>query len=64
MESFENCLDTGKYSERVKKNLQEARKIGARSTPTFVIVGPDGQQQQFSGAQPFVTFKQIMDPML
>ena len=64
MELFESCLDSGKYSERVKYNTNEAKKQGASGTPTFIIVGPDGQQQKLVGAQPYVVFKQIMDNMI
>lgn len=64
MELFENCLDSGKYSKRVQYNISEAKKHGAKATPTFIIVGPDKQQEQFQGGQPYSTFKQIMDDMI
>jgi len=64
MELFESCLDSGKYSKRVQYNSQQARDHGVRGTPGFFIVGPDGQQQKLSGAQPFSVFKQILDPMI
>ncbi len=64
MELFESCLDSGKYSKRVQYNISEAKKHGARATPTFIIVGPDNQQEQFQGGQPYSTFKQIMDNMI
>ncbi len=62
MELFESCLDSGKYSNRVQYNIQEAREHGVRGTPGFFIVGPDGQQQ-LGGAQPFSVFKQVLDSM-
>lgn len=64
MELFESCLDSGKYSDRVKYNISQAKKHGARATPTFVIVGPENQQEQFQGGQPYTTFKRIMDNMI
>ena len=64
MELFESCLDSGKYQKRVQYNIQEAKKHGARATPTFVIVGPDNQQEQFQGGQPYSTFNRIMDSMI
>ena len=64
MEQFVSCLDSGKYSDRVKYNTSQAKKHGAKATPTFVIVGPENQQEQFQGAQPYSTFKQIMDSMI
>lgn len=64
MTLFESCLDSGKYSKRVQYNVSEAKKHGARATPTFIIVGPDNQQEQFQGGQPYSTFKKIMDNMI
>ncbi|MCH7756972.1 MAG: DsbA family protein [Thaumarchaeota archaeon] len=64
MDLFESCLDSGKYTKRVQYNVSVAKKHGARATPTFIIVGPDNQQEQFEGAQPYSTFKKIMDNMI
>jgi protein-disulfide isomerase len=64
MDLFESCLDSGKYAKRVQYNVSEAKKHGARATPTFIIVGPDNQQEQFQGGQPYSTFKKIMDNMI
>ncbi len=63
MELFETCLDSGKYQKRVKHNVKVAGENGATSTPTFIIVGSDGNQQKISGAQPFTVFKQTIDQM-
>jgi protein-disulfide isomerase len=64
MESFENCLDSGKYAKRVQYNTAEAKKLGATGTPTFFIISPDGQQQKLVGAQPYSVFKQVLDSMI
>lgn len=64
MESFENCLDSGKYTQRVQYNIAEAKKLGANGTPTFFIIGPNGQQQKIVGAQPYSVFKQVLDSMI
>jgi len=61
---FNDCLDSGKYSKRVQYNISEAKKHGAKATPTFIIIGPENQQEQFQGGQPYSTFKQIMDNMI
>ena len=63
MELFESCLDNSKYLKRVQYNIQQAKDNGVRGTPGFFIVGPDGQQK-IGGAQPFSTFKQILDSMI
>jgi protein-disulfide isomerase len=64
MVSFESCLDSGKYVKRVQYNIAEAKKLGANDTPTFFIIGPDGQQQKLIGAQPYSVFKQVSDSMI
>lgn len=64
MELFDSCLDSGKYTKRVQYNIAEAKKLGANGTPTFFIVGPDGQQQKLVGAQPYSVFKQVLDSMI
>ena len=63
MELFDSCLDSGKYSKRVDYNIQQAKKHGVNSTPTFIVVG-NNQEKQISGAQPFSVFKQILDTMV
>lgn len=64
VDSFDKCLDSGKYAKRVQYNISEAKRQGAKATPTFIIVGPNNQQEQFQGGQPYSTFKQIMDSMI
>ena len=64
MDSFDSCFDSGKYVKRVQYNITEAKKLGADGTPTFFIVGPNGQQQKLVGAQPYSVFKQVLDSMI
>lgn len=60
---FDSCLDSDKYKNRVEKNFLEAKRNGASATPTFIIVGPSGEQKTIEGAQPFSVFKQVLDSM-
>lgn len=64
MELFDSCLDSEKYTKRVQYNIAEAKKLGTSGTPTFFIVGPDGQQQKLVGAQPYSVFKQVLGSMI
>lgn len=64
VELFDSCLDSGKYAKRVQYNIAEAKKLGANGTPTFFIIGPNGQQQKLVGAQPYSVFKQVLDSMI
>lgn len=64
MELFNSCLDSGKYSKRVSYNIDEARKQGANATPTFFIIDSDGNKQKIPGAQPYSTFKKVIESMI
>ncbi len=53
---FDTCLDSGKYSEKVKKDLVEGQSKGVDGTPATFVNG-----KLISGAQPFDNFKTIID---
>ncbi len=38
-QTFNQCLDSGKYTEAVNQMTQEALDVGAPGTPTFVLNG-------------------------
>jgi len=57
-------MGSEKFLKRVNYNLSEAQKNGATGTPTFFIVGPDGQQEKLVGAQPYSSFKNVLDSMI
>lgn len=61
---FNSCLDSAKYSDRIKHNLEVASSAGAQGTPTFLIVGPNGATEKISGPQPASVFSGIIDKML
>ncbi|EPA04323.1 DsbA family protein [Candidatus Nitrosarchaeum limnium] len=61
---FSNCIDSGKYNDRVKENKNIAVKNGAKSTPSFIVIGPNGHGVAISGAQPYSVFKQTIDEMM
>jgi len=61
MSLFYSCLDSDKYDDRVQKNMQIANDYGAKSTPTFVIIGPEGQQRVIEGPQPYEIFEKTIE---
>jgi protein-disulfide isomerase len=63
-DSFAQCLDSEKYEQRVKDNKKIATDAGARSTPSFVVVGPNGDAVPISGAQPYSVFQKAVEDML
>lgn len=56
---FDTCLDSGKYEKEVKDNLEYGASLGVTGTPTFFVNG-----KILRGAQPYATFKQILDSEL
>lgn len=53
---FDECLDSGKMSPEVQKDLADGSKAGVTGTPSFFING-----QMLTGARPFEQFKEIID---
>ena len=57
--AFDDCIDSGKYTQLIEEESSMASSIGVRSTPTFLING-----QPVVGAQPFEIFEQTIDSLL
>jgi protein-disulfide isomerase len=55
-DEFNQCLDSGKYTEIVQQETRMAQQLGIQSTPTFIINGTP-----VIGAQPFENFRQVID---
>ena len=58
-QQFNACLDTQKYAAKVDADTAAGAAAGVSGTPSFYING-----QQVVGAQPFSTFKKIIDGLL
>jgi protein-disulfide isomerase len=56
---FNSCINSETSREAVMKDLQEARRAGIFSTPTFIING-----RVLKGARSFEDFKTIVDQLL
>lgn len=57
-------MDSGKYDEAIVFNLEEGIKNGIKATPSFIIVGPEGQTESIQGPQPYPTFESVIGSML
>jgi len=65
---YNNCLQSGKYSSRIEKEIAEGVKAGVRGTPSFFI-GPSGSGGKITGtmvrgAQPLARFRQVIENAL
>jgi len=53
---FGNCLDSGKYKEKVERETLTAAHLGGRGTPMFFV-----NERLLIGAQPFEVFQQAIE---
>ena len=61
VDTFRACVESGKYKDAIQKDIQEAVRIGANGTPSFVVGksvsdGVDGEL--VIGAMPYQVFDQ------
>lgn len=59
--TFQKCLDSGKYADLVKKDMDGGQKAGIQGTPGTVIVPKKGERTLIPGALPFDQVKQMID---
>jgi len=67
MGSYEKCVKSGKQKAAVKANMDEARKVGVRGTPYFVIGEvKDGKLNGVvvPGAAPYAVFRDKLNSVL
>ena len=63
--AFDECLDSGKYDDRVEYNTSVGASHGVDGTPTFFIVDNfDGTVERIDGPQPSNIFAGVIDGML
>jgi protein-disulfide isomerase len=63
-EKFDSCLRNGKYIEEIKKDLDDGRAYGVSGTPGFFIGNDQIGFIELKGAQPFESFKKVIDAQL
>lgn len=69
LQSFEQCLDSGKYQKRVEKDLEDGAALGIQGTPTFIIgiynhSNATVNGEMFSGAVPPAKFINLIEKYL
>ena len=68
--TFEQCLESGKHTARVRNSVAEGKKAGVKGTPWFFLGITDASASKMrvvtiiSGAQPFSVFKEAIDKLL
>jgi len=70
MPKFEQCLNTGRHAAKVREDLLDGQRAGARGTPTFFLglTEPNSAKIKTSrmlvGAQAYAAFKQAIESLL
>jgi protein-disulfide isomerase len=62
--SFDECLDSKKYAQKVENNFNLGNQLGVTGTPTFFIIDSAGRATKIVGAQPYSTFVEVLDSKL
>ena len=63
-ERFDSCLASGKYIEEIRKDLEDGRDYGVSGTPGFFVGNDEIGYVELKGAQPFESFKKVIDAQL
>ncbi len=67
---FESCLDSGKHTAEIRKDIDAGVKTGIRGTPSFLLGYTESAPSKakavsmLRGAQPYRQFKQAFDQLL
>ncbi len=64
VESFNTCLNSGKYKEKINQSIEEAIEAGAMGTPYSVIISASGEKSVINGAEPLASVKLKIDALL
>ena len=63
-EEFTSCLTGGKHIDEIRKDLEDGRNYGVSGTPGFFIGNDDVGYVELKGAQPFDSFKKVIDSQI
>jgi len=63
-ELFDSCLTSGKHIPEIRKDLDDGRDYGVSGTPGFFIGNDEIGYVELKGAQPFESFKKVIDAQL
>ncbi|MEK7531187.1 MAG: thioredoxin domain-containing protein [Patescibacteria group bacterium] len=62
--AFQSCFDSGRMSEKVQKEFNDAVASGGQGTPHNILITKSGKAIPIAGAQPYATVKSIIDAAL
>lgn len=60
---FDECVDSGKYADKVAADAVDGQTAGGTGTPFSVVVAEDGTQIPVSGAVPLAQLQSVIDSL-
>ena len=63
-ESFDSCLNSAKHIPEIQNDLNDGRDYGVSGTPGFFVGNDQNGFVELKGAQPFESFKKVIDAQL
>ena len=61
---FEACLNSGKFDQLIRENIDNGTQSGVMGTPTSIVIGVSGKKSVIPGALRYEEVKKIIDEML
>lgn len=67
---FQQCLDSGKYAAKIRKDLADGQKAGVQGTPSFFVALTEPNDgivkavRMIRGAQPYAAFRDAIESLL
>ncbi|MCX7996968.1 MAG: DsbA family protein [Patescibacteria group bacterium] len=62
--AFQECLDSGKFAQKVKDDMDGGSAAGVSGTPGTILVARDGRKDFLGGAYPIEDVKAKIDTLL
>jgi len=62
--SFKECLDSGRYSQKVSDHMAGGQAAGIGGTPGTIVLAKDGTTDIIPGALPFESVKEIVEAQI
>ena len=61
MELFEECIDSGKYENKILSNIDYAKNLGVDKIPAFKIINFEGKEHILKGGLPSAVFEDVVN---
>ncbi len=62
--SFNDCLSSGRFKEKIEQAYDAGLKAGVTGTPLTIIITPSGNQIPLEGVQTFPMLKKVIDTLI